>query len=105
MVIRSSSALFKSQNYPRVAIPPPTSIIYRNTSNQNFSIAILFSVVNFRVEIIFLSRTLPKALRARVVSYALGAYKVFTERIVVKTSKGLIRLEIEMISALFNSQK
>jgi hypothetical protein len=30
-----------------------------NTSNQNFEIAILFSVVGFQIEIIFLRRTLP----------------------------------------------
>ena len=33
--------------------------------------------------------------RVRVVSYALGAYKVFIEHVVVETSKGLISLEIE----------
>ena len=45
----------------------------------------------------------PTALRARVVSYALGADKVFTESIVVETSKGLIQLEIERANAFFNS--
>ena len=45
----------------------------------------------------------PTALRARVVSYALGAYKVFIESVVVETSKRLIQLEIERASAFFNS--
>jgi hypothetical protein len=45
------------------------------------------------------------ALRARVEIYALGAYKVFIENFVVETQKGLIRLEIERASALFNSRK
>ena len=45
----------------------------------------------------------PIALRARVVSYALGAYKVFIESVVVETSKGFIQSEIERASAFFNS--
>ena len=35
----------------------------------------------------------PTALRARIVSYALGAYKVFIEGVVVETSKGFTRCE------------
>ena len=45
------------------------------------------------------------ALRVRVVFYALGAYKVFIGSVVVETQKGLIQLEIERPSALFNSRK
>ena len=45
------------------------------------------------------------ALRARVVIYTLGAYKVFIESFVIETQKGLIQLEIESASALFNSRK
>ena len=45
------------------------------------------------------------ALRVRVVIYALGAYKVFTESVVVETQKGLIRSEIERVSAFFNTPK
>ena len=45
------------------------------------------------------------SLRARVVSYALGAYKVLIDRVVVKLQKGLIQLAIERASALFNSRK
>jgi hypothetical protein len=51
-------------------------IIFPNISNQNFEIAILFSVVNFQIENIFLRRHSPTTFRARVLSYALGAYKV-----------------------------
>jgi hypothetical protein len=42
--------------------------------------------------------TPPPVLRARVVSYSLGAYKVFIESVVIETSKELIRLEIERAS-------
>jgi hypothetical protein len=45
------------------------------------------------------------SLDARVKSYVLGAYKVFIESFVVETSKGLIRLEIDMAIALSNNQK
>jgi hypothetical protein len=34
--------------------------------------------------------TTPPSLRTRVVSYPLGAYKVFIESVVIDTSKGLI---------------
>jgi hypothetical protein len=37
----------------------PMPIIPQNTSNQNFEIAILFSVVDFQIENIFLRITLP----------------------------------------------
>jgi hypothetical protein len=40
-------------------LPPPTPTIPPNTSNKNFEIAILFSVVDFQIENIFLRRTLP----------------------------------------------
>jgi hypothetical protein len=42
------------------ATNPPTPIIPLNTSNQNFEIAILFSVVDFQIENIFLRRILPR---------------------------------------------
>jgi hypothetical protein len=50
-----------------------------------------------------MTTTLPTDLRAKVVNYALGAYKAFIESVVVKTSKELIQLEIERASAFFNS--
>jgi hypothetical protein len=43
---------WKSTNTPSKPTSPP------NTSNQNFEIAIFFSVVDFQIEIIFLRRTL-----------------------------------------------
>jgi hypothetical protein len=63
----------------RASSLPPTPIIPPNTSNQNFEIAILFSKVDFQIENMFLRRTFPTTHRARVLSYALGAYKVFIE--------------------------
>ena len=85
---------------------PSMPTISRNTSNQNFQIAILFSVVDFQIEIMFLRRTLPTALRARVVSYVLGEYKAFLKKALSqKLLKGILRLEIETPSALFNSRK
>jgi hypothetical protein len=39
--------------------PPNTPIIPPNKSNKNFEIAILFSVVDFKIENIFLRRTIP----------------------------------------------
>jgi hypothetical protein len=47
----------------------------------------LFSVVDFQIENIFYGGHSPTTLGARVVSYALGAYKVFIEVVVVETSK------------------
>jgi hypothetical protein len=68
---------------------PSTSTISPNTSNQNLEIASLLSVVDFLIEIMFLRRNFVlrrnTALRARVVSYALGSYKIFITSVVVKT--------------------
>jgi hypothetical protein len=44
-----------------------------------------------------------RALCPIVASYALEAYKVCIESVVVEISKGLIQLEIERASAFFNS--
>jgi len=51
-----------------------------NTSNQSLKIGILFSVVKRSKNYVF-DDDIPPAIRARVVSYALGAY-VFIERVV-----------------------
>ena len=53
----------------------------------SFEIAILFNVVLSSGNKVFEDDNPPTALRTRAVSYALGAYKVFIERIVVETSK------------------
>ena len=49
--------------------------------------AIFFNVVENSGNYVFEDDNPLRALRARVVSYALGAYKVFIERVVVETSK------------------
>ena len=64
---------------------PSTPTIYPDTSNQNIEIAILFKVVERSGNYIFEDDTPPTALRVRVVSYALGAYKVFIESFVIET--------------------
>ena len=56
---------------------PLTPTISPNTSNQNFEIAILFEAVKKFGNYVFEDDTPPTALRARVISYALGAYKLF----------------------------
>jgi hypothetical protein len=56
---------------------PPT--IYPNTSNQHFEIAILFNVVERHGNHVFEDDKPSTAPMAKVVSYALGAYKVFIE--------------------------
>jgi hypothetical protein len=63
----------------RATIPPPShNNHFPKTSNQNFEVAILFSVVKRTGNYVFEDDTPTiTALRARVVSYALGAYKVF----------------------------
>jgi hypothetical protein len=47
----------------QLAAPPP--IISPNTSNQTFEIAVLFSVVDFQIENMFLRRTLPHNLQGK----------------------------------------
>jgi hypothetical protein len=56
---------------------PLTPTIFPNTSNKNFEIAILFSIVVFQIDNMFLRRRLPHKIGARVLSYGLGSYKVF----------------------------
>ena len=47
----------------------------------------MFNAVESFGNCVFENDNSPTALRARVVSYALEAYKVFIESVVVKTSK------------------
>ena len=68
----------------QLATPPLSPIISPNTSNQNFEISIIFSVVK-RSDNSALRMKITRALRARVVSYAMGAHKVCIERVVVET--------------------
>jgi len=65
----------------------------------------LFSVVYFKIENVFLGVDSPKTLGARLLSYALGAYKVFIEGVVVGTSKKAYSIEFHRASALANSRK
>jgi hypothetical protein len=58
-----------------------------NTSNQNFEIVILFNIVKSSGNEVLEDNNLPAPLRARVISYALGAYQVFIDSVVVQTSK------------------
>jgi hypothetical protein len=43
----------------------------------------LFNVVDIQIAIMFLRRTTPTALRAKVLNYVQGVYKVFIESAVV----------------------
>ena len=70
--------------------PIPSSfpiIISPNTSDQHFDLAILLNVVEGSRNYVFEYDNPLTALRAKVVSYVLGAYNVFREGVVVKTSK------------------
>ena len=67
----------------RATIPPPSPTIFPNISNENFEIAILFNVVAMFGNHVFedeCPQPLLRALRTKVVSYALGAYKVYIEK-------------------------
>ena len=66
---------------------PLTPTISPNTSNQNFEIAILFNVVESSGNYVFENDQPSIPLRARVVSYSLGSYKVFIDNVIVETSK------------------
>ena len=93
------------ESYWKATNTPSTPTIYPDTSNQNFEKAILFNVVERSENYIFDDYNPPTALRVRDVNYALGAYKVFIDRVFVKLQKGLIQFEIERASALCNSRK
>ena len=87
----------------RVINLPFMTTISPNTFNQSLETAIFFNVVESSGNYIFKDDEPPRAPRAKVVSISLRAYKVFIDRFVVKLQKGLIQLEIERASALFNS--
>jgi hypothetical protein len=53
-------------------------------------IAIFFNIVESSVNYIFEDDKPPTPLWEKVLSYALGEYKIFIDSFVVKTSKGLI---------------
>jgi hypothetical protein len=62
---------------------PPTPNIYKNTSYKNFEIAILFNVVERSGNYFFEDDNPSTALRARILSYALGVYKAYIEKVIV----------------------
>jgi hypothetical protein len=64
---------------------PSMPIISPNTSNKDFDIAILFHAVQSSENYTFEQDTPPRVFKARVISYALGAYKVSIEIFVVET--------------------
>jgi hypothetical protein len=71
----------------RATNPRFTPTISPNISNQNFEIAILFSVVQRSGNYVFEDEKEPATLRAGVVSFDLGAYKDFIESVVVASTK------------------
>jgi hypothetical protein len=87
----------------RVIKPFLTPTISPKTFNQSLEIAILYKVVESSGNFVFKDFPPPRSPRAKVVSSALGAYKAFIDRFVVKLQKGLIQLERERASALFSS--
>jgi hypothetical protein len=72
----------------RVINPPLKPIISPNTFYQSLEITILFNVVESSENYVLKDDKPPRAPRAKVVSYALGAYKVFIDGVVIKASKG-----------------
>jgi hypothetical protein len=53
----------------------------------NFEIAILFSVIDFQIKIMFLRRTLSHSPQGKGCKLYPGTYKVCIESVVVETSK------------------
>ena len=76
------------ESYWRATNPPTTPTISSNALNQNFEIAILFNIVERSENYVFEDCNPPTALRARVVSCAIRAYKVYIERLVTKFLEG-----------------
>jgi hypothetical protein len=65
---------------------PSKPTISPKTSNQKFGKAFLFNVVESSGNYVFEKEPPPpKFFRTRVISYALGTYKVFIERFVIET--------------------
>jgi len=61
---------------------PPSLTISPKTSDRNFEIAILFTVIKRSGNYVFEDDDPPKTFRARVVSYVLEAFKVYIERMI-----------------------
>jgi hypothetical protein len=69
----------------KAANTPSTPTLSSNTSKKDFEIAILFHAVQSSGKYTFEQDTHPTVIRARVISYALGAYNVSIEIFVVET--------------------
>jgi hypothetical protein len=72
---------WKATNTPSMPTVSP------NTANQNFERAVLFYVVYFHIENMFLRRTLPHSPEGKGYKLCPDAYKLFIESFVVETSK------------------
>ena len=66
---------------------PPHANHFPITSDQHFDRTILFNVVKRSGNYVFEENPPPTAFRIMVVSFALGAYKVFIESVFAETSK------------------
>ena len=69
----------------RQLTPLPHLTSPQNASSQNFEMTILFHAVESSGNYTFEQETPPTVFRASVISYALGAYKIFIEIFVVET--------------------
>ena len=77
----------------RATNPPLPPTIFPNTFNQSLEIAIFFNVAESSGNNVFEDDEILRAPSAKVVSYALGAYMVFIDSAVIKTSKGAHSIE------------
>jgi hypothetical protein len=73
------------ESYWKATNTPSTPTISSNTSNKDFEIAILFHALQSSGNHTFEQETPPTVFRVRVMSYGLGAYKVFIEICVMET--------------------
>jgi len=69
-------------------IPSSPNLFSPVASNQNFKIAILFEIVQRSNEKTSGSSQPPRKNGERVVIYVTGAYNVFMEELVLRTSEG-----------------
>jgi hypothetical protein len=77
MEIEMASALLIVESDWKATYTPSKPNISQDTSNKNFEIALLFNIVESFGNYIFEQETPHTVFRARVISYALGTYKVF----------------------------
>ena len=87
MEIERASVLFNFQKWleGKHTPPPPVYTISPNTPNRNCEIDILSNVIERSRNYVFKDDKPPTAFRARVISFVLGAYKVYIKMVIVKT--------------------